>query len=132
MGLFTYTLHRDPKYFPDPDLYHPERFFEENSRGRHPYAYVPFSAGPRNCIGLKKFETEPVDHHIANNANLSLIGQKFALMEEKVILSYIFRNFHVQAVDKREEMILLFELILRPRDGVRLHLIPKCKDADVC
>lgn len=53
------------------------------------------------------------------------IGQKFALMEEKVILSYIFRHFHVKALDKREELVLLGELILRPKGGIRLHLTPK-------
>ena len=52
-------------------------------------------------------------------------GQKFALMEEKIILSSIFRNFHVKALDKREELILLIELILRPRDGIRLRLTSK-------
>ena len=46
-------------------------------------------------------------------------------MEAKVILSSIFRNFHVQALDKREELILLNEVILRPRDGIQLLITPK-------
>lgn len=46
-------------------------------------------------------------------------------MEEKVVLASIFRNFHVEALDKREELVLVGELILRPRDGIRLRLTTK-------
>jgi cytochrome P450 family 4 len=46
-------------------------------------------------------------------------------MEEKVVLSTVLRNFHIESLDKREELVVLGQLILRPRDGIRLRLTPK-------
>ncbi len=61
--------------------------------------FVVCFAGPRNCI-----------------------GQKFALMEEKVMVSTIFRNFHVKAAIKRDEVNVLCEIITRPEDGLYVTL----------
>ncbi|XP_030047337.1 cytochrome P450 4V2 [Microcaecilia unicolor] len=97
--IIPYALHRDPKYFTDPEEFRPERFLSENSNGRSPYAYVPFSAGLRNCI-----------------------GQRFAKMEELVVLSSILRHFWVEAKQTREEISLVADLILRPENGIWIEL----------
>ena len=52
-------------------------------------------------------------------------GQKFAMMEEKIILASVLRRFHIKSLDKPGDISILTELILRPRDGIRLHLTPK-------
>lgn len=51
VGVLIYALHRNADHFPDPEEFKPERFMLEESAGRHPYAFIPFSAGARNCIG---------------------------------------------------------------------------------
>lgn len=51
MFINVWGLHRDPKYYPDPDKFDPDRFEPENVAKRPDFTFLPFGEGPRMCIG---------------------------------------------------------------------------------
>ncbi|XP_076293516.1 cytochrome P450 9e2-like [Lasioglossum baleicum] len=73
----VFGLHRDPKYFPDPEKFDPERFNEQNKDKVNPYAYLPFGLGPRKCI-----------------------GNRFALMETKILVANLVHRFNLKRTEK--------------------------------
>ncbi|KAI5641923.1 cytochrome p450 domain-containing protein [Phthorimaea operculella] len=91
-----YHMQRRPEVFDEPLVFRPERFAEAKE-SKHAFSWLAFSAGPRNCI-----------------------GQKFAMMELKVVLSAVIRQFKVLPYD--QEPILCADLILRSENGVHVRL----------
>ncbi|XP_003705403.1 cytochrome P450 4g15 [Megachile rotundata] len=98
----TFKLHRQPHIYPNPDTFDPDNFLPEKTANRHYYAFVPFSAGPRSCV-----------------------GRKYAMLKLKIVLSTILRNFRVRSDIKESDFRLQADIILKRAEGFKVRLEPR-------
>lgn len=100
--IATYKLHRLEHLYPNADKFDPDNFLPERQANRHYYAFVPFSAGPRSCV-----------------------GRKYAMLKLKIILSTILRNFRVYSDLKEKDFRLQADIILKREEGFQVRLEPR-------
>lgn len=98
VAICPYVQHRDARLFENPEGFDPERFVGERAQQIPRFGYIPFSAGPRICIG--------------NN---------FALMEAQLLLASIVQRFRLELVPNHP-VALDPAITLRPRHGMRMTL----------
>uniref|UniRef100_A0A1A9W7C1 Cytochrome P450 n=1 Tax=Glossina brevipalpis TaxID=37001 RepID=A0A1A9W7C1_9MUSC len=97
-------FHRDPENYETPDKFDPERFSEENKDSIAPFTYMPFGIGPRNCI-----------------------ASRLALLEAKVLIYYLLRDFLFQPAKKSTIPLEIgsngFQLL--PKNGFWLKFVSR-------
>ena len=86
--LPLYLLHRHPRYWQDPDVFRPERFAPEHEAQRPRFAYMPFAAGPRHCIGETLALYEMLQHlyKMARRFRLVYVPDKALELEAQINL----------------------------------------------
>ncbi|GAB1602291.1 cytochrome P450 3A8-like, partial [Argonauta hians] len=96
ISISAICLHRNPKYWPEPDKFIPERFSEEGKAKQVPFSYLPFGGGPRICLGMR----------------LAKLKFKIAAVE-------VIRNFKILPTEKTEIPLTIGDtLILQAKNGV--------------
>jgi cytochrome P450 len=95
--VFIYGAHRSPKYWERPESFDPERFSAANKKNHVPFAWLPFGAGPRGCI-----------------------GGNYAMLQMLTILNVVLRKYELElAPDQQIEERPM--IILRPKNGIRMN-----------
>jgi cytochrome P450 len=97
--ISPWVTHRDPRFWPNPEGFAPERFLDEAAQREIPkHAYLPFITGPRQCIGAG-----------------------FAMMEAQLVLATVLRRF-APALEAGHAVEPFPSVTLRPRNGLRMTL----------
>ncbi|XP_063904018.1 cytochrome P450 4g15-like [Zophobas morio] len=99
VGIPQLLIHRNAEYYPNPEKFDPDNFLPERCQQRPFYSFIPFSAGPRSCV-----------------------GRKYAMLKLKVLLSTVVRNFKVKSVVDPKDFKLQADIILKRSDGFHVIL----------
>ncbi|MCB1748497.1 MAG: cytochrome P450 [Gammaproteobacteria bacterium] len=101
LSITMYSLHRHPEFWPDPERFDPERFAPGRNESRHSYAYLPFAAGPRTCIGAG-----------------------MAMLEIQLVLALLLQRFRVTPL-AGHPVVPLPVVTYKPRYGLPVTLAPR-------
>jgi cytochrome P450 len=101
LNVIPWLTHRHPDFWPDPGCFDPERFAPERAAARHRFAYLPFSGGPRLCI-----------------------GSEFALMEAVLLLAMTVQRYRIALADPERPIVPDVKVTLRPRGGIPVRIRP--------
>lgn len=100
--VLCFAVHYDYRQYKKPIQFIPERFAPENTKNRSPFAFIPFSAGLRNCI-----------------------GQRFAMLEMKMLLAIVLRKYQIISYTQRDKLEISPSIISKSKTPIKIEFIKK-------
>jgi len=104
--MSEWVVHRDPRWFPNPEAFDPDRWEPERAAALPRYAYFPFGGGPRVCI-----------------------GNHFAMMEAILILATVVQRYHLELLPG-EQLELVPSVTLRAKRGARMRVSSRARASE--
>lgn len=103
--LFYHGVHHNPRVWENPEVFDPERFTPERIAGQHPFAYLPFSAGPRKCA-----------------------GDEFALMEGPLVMAMLLQRYDIHLLPN-QSFTAGIGSTMYPRNGLKVTFSARARQA---
>jgi cytochrome P450 len=102
--MSQWVMHRDPRYYDEPERFQPERWLDGRAKAAPKFAYFPFGGGPRTCIGAS-----------------------FAAMEAVLVLATIAQRYQIR-IAPDDPVEVLPTITLRPRHGIHVALTQRVEN----
>lgn len=96
--IFTNPIHRDPEVYEQVETFLPERFSPSAIATRNAFAFIPFSAGPRNCI-----------------------GQRYAMLQMKLFLATLLRQYTLRSITQRDNILFNSFLVTKALSSISIQ-----------
>ena len=102
IGIPFQVVHKNPEYWPEPELFRPERFLKENANNIVPCSFLPFGEGPRACI-----------------------GERFAIVEIKVAMARLLQEFTLAKCEKTKLKLEPGDLFMNDYKEMHIQISPR-------
>jgi len=102
IGIPIQVVHKNPEYWPEPELFRPERFLKENAGNIVPCSYLPFGQGPRACL-----------------------GERFAVVEIKAAMVRLLQEFRLEKCEKTQLKMAPGNLFMNDYAEMHIQILPR-------
>lgn len=121
--LSVISVHMNPKYYPNPEKFNPENFSLDAVAKRPKMTFLPFGAGPRNCIGrdhVTLWQIDSFNKFLVHT--IFFVAMNYAILEMKLTVIALIRTFSFHTTTRLEDLKIAVNFSMFSLDGYKLSI----------